>query len=114
MNRLLRVYCLGKDPFYKNIDRVSFDVSSEEYRKLLQVKIAEIKLFKDSLFFEPTLNFALKLLEANRRDEAGRYEPLEEGENKAAASEFEERQVERLSVFVHFGPGLGPAGLGSI
>ena len=32
MNRLLRVYGLGKDPFYKNIDRVSFDVSSEEYR----------------------------------------------------------------------------------
>jgi len=84
MNRLLRVYCLGKDPFYKNIDRVSFDVSSEEYRKLLQVKTAEIKLSKDALFFEPTLDFALKLLEANRRDEASRYEPLEAGENKAA------------------------------
>ena len=83
MNRLLRIYCLGKDPFYKDIDKVSFDVSSEEYRKLLKVKIAEIKLSKESLFFEPTLNFALKLLEANRRDEAGRYEPLEEGENKA-------------------------------
>jgi hypothetical protein len=82
MNRLLRIYCLGKDPFYKDIDKVSFDVSSEEYRKLLKVKLAEIKLAKDPLFFEPTLNFALKLLEANRRDEAGRYEPLEEGENK--------------------------------
>jgi hypothetical protein len=82
MNRLLRVYCLGKDPFYKDIDRVSFDVSSEEYRRLLRVETAEIKLSRDSLFFEPTLDFALKLLEANRRDEAGRYEPLEEGENK--------------------------------
>src|SRR5882757_7073196 len=84
MNRLLRVYGLGKDPFYKNIDRVSFDVASEEYRKLLQVKTAEIKLSQATLFFEPTLDFALKLLEANRRDEAGRYEPLEAGENKAA------------------------------
>ena len=83
MNRLLSVYCLGHDPLYKEIDKVSFDVSSEEYRKLLKVKIAEIKLSKDPLLFEPTLNFALKLLEANRRDEAGRYEPLEEGENKA-------------------------------
>ncbi|MEA2205232.1 MAG: hypothetical protein QOE77_2008 [Blastocatellia bacterium] len=82
MNRLLSVYGLGKNPFYKDIDRVSFDVSSEEYRKLLQLKIAEIKLSKDPLFFEPTLGFALKLLEANRRDEAGRYEPLEGGENK--------------------------------
>src|SRR5438477_7438465 len=82
MNRLLSVYCLGKDPVYKEIDKVSFDVSSEAYRKLLKVKLTEIKLSKDALFFEPTLNFALKLLEANRRDEAGRYEPLEEGENK--------------------------------
>ena len=100
MNRLLSVYCLGKDPVYKEIDKVSFDVSSEAYRKLLKVKLTEIKLSKDALFFEPTLNFALKLLEANRRDEAGRYEPLEED------------QVERLSLFIHFSPGRGPGGLG--
>lgn len=88
MNRLLRIYGLGKDPFYKNIDRVSFDVSSEEYRKLLKAKLAEIKLPKNPLFFEPTLSFALKLLEANHRDEAGRYEPLEEGENKASLQDM--------------------------
>jgi hypothetical protein len=82
LNRLLSIYCLGNDPVYKDIDKVSFDVSSEEYRKILKAKIKEIKLSKDPLFFEPTLNFALKLLEANRRDEAARYEPLEEGENK--------------------------------
>jgi DUF218 domain-containing protein len=88
MNRLLSVYGLGKNPFYKDIDRVSFDVSSEEYRKLLQVKISEIQLSHNPLFFEPTLSFALKLLEANRRDEAGRYEPLEEGENKACLQDM--------------------------
>jgi DUF218 domain-containing protein len=83
MNRLLTVYGLGQNPFYKAIDRVSFDVASEDYRKLLKAKLGEIQLGKDPLFFEPTLEFGLKLLEANRRDEAGRYEPLEEGENKA-------------------------------
>ena len=88
MNRLLSVYGLGKDPFYKDIDRVSFDVSSAEYRALLKAKLAEIKLARAALFFEPTLSFALKLLEANRRDEAGRYEPLEEGENKAAVQDL--------------------------
>jgi hypothetical protein len=88
MNRLLTVYGLGKNPFYKDIDRVSFDVSSEEYRKLLKAKLSEIGLAKDPLFFEPTLSFALKLLEANRRDEAGRYEPLEEGENKAGVQDL--------------------------
>lgn len=83
MNRVLSVYGLGQEPLYKDIDKASFNVSSEAYRKLLKMKLAEIKLSKDALFFEPTLNFALKLLEANRRDEAGRYEPLEAGENKA-------------------------------
>ena len=81
-NRLLSIYCLGNNPLYKDIDKVSFDVSKEEYPKLLKAKVTEIKLAKDPLFFEPTLTFALKLLEANRRDEASRYEPLEEGENK--------------------------------
>jgi hypothetical protein len=88
MNRLLSVYGLGKNPFYKDIDRVSFDVSSAGYRGLLKAKLAEIKLASDALFFEPTLSFALKLLEVNRRDEAGRYEPLEEGENKATVQDL--------------------------
>ena len=88
MNRLLSVYGLGKNPYYKDIDRVSFDVSSEEYRRLLKTKLIEIKLARDPLFFEPTLSFALKVLEANRRDEAARYEPLQEGENKAAVQDL--------------------------
>jgi DUF218 domain len=84
MNRILSVYGLGEDPRYKDIDRVSYDVSTATYRKLLKAKIGEIRFAGAPLFFEPTLNFALKLLEINRRDEAGRYEPLEQGENKVA------------------------------
>ena len=84
LNRILSVYCLGNDPRYKAIDKVGFDVSAAEYSYLLKAKIKEINLSNDPLFFEPTLRFALKLLEINRRDEAARYEPLEQGENKAA------------------------------
>jgi DUF218 domain len=84
MNRILSVYGLGEDPRYKDIDRVSYDVSTETYRVILKAKTAQIKLARDPLFFEPTLFFALKLLEINRRNEAGRYEPLEQGENKVA------------------------------
>jgi len=108
MNRLLRIYCLGKDPFYKDIDKVSFDVSSEEYRKLLKVKIAEIKLSKASLFFEPTLSFTLKLLEVNRRDEAGRYEPLEEGENKACLQDLKKIRWNDYPYSVILVLGAGP------
>ncbi len=84
LNRILAVYGLGKDPRYPAIDKVSFDVSTEAFRDQIKKKTAEIKFSNGPLFFEPTLNFALKLLEINRRDEAARYEPLEAGENKLA------------------------------
>ena len=44
LNRILSVYGLGKDPRYKAIDRVSFDVSTEAYRNLLRAKAGEINL----------------------------------------------------------------------
>jgi hypothetical protein len=84
LNHILDVYGLGKDALYKDIDNVSYDVNGAEYKQILKTKTAEIKLPKDALFFEPTLAFAMKLLEANRRDEAGRFEPLETTENKKA------------------------------
>jgi len=84
LNRIINVYCLGKDPRYPAIDKVSFDVATEAFRDLLKAQTAEIKFSQAPLFFEPTLNFALKLLEINRRDEAARYEPLAAGQNKAA------------------------------
>jgi hypothetical protein len=110
MNRLLRIYCLGKDPFYKDIDRVSFDVASEAYVKLLKAKFREIKLGKEPLFFEPTLDVGLKLLEANRRDEAGRYEPLEAGENKAAVLNLKKISWSDYPYSLILVLGSGPAG----
>lgn len=84
LNHILDVYGLGKDAAYKEIDNVSYDVNGDEYRQILKTKVKEIRLPKNALFFEPTLIFAIKLLEANRRDEAGRYEPLEAKDNKKA------------------------------
>lgn len=84
LNHILDVYGLGKDALYKDIDNVSYQVKSDEYRQILKAKISQIKLPQNALFFEPTLAYALKLLEANRRDEAGRYEPLEKKENRKA------------------------------
>lgn len=84
LNRILDVYGLGKDALYKDIDNVSYDVNSAEYKQILKTKVAEIKPVKKALFFEPTLFYAMKLLEANRRDEAGRFEPMERSENKKA------------------------------
>ncbi len=84
LNHILDVYGLGKDALYKDIDNVSYDVNGAEYKQILKTKVAEIKPVKNALFFEPTLVYAMKLLEANNRDEAGRFEPMEQSENKKA------------------------------
>ena len=90
MNRIIRVYALGINPRYPAIDKVSFDPSTDAYRDLLKAKIKDISLGREPLFFAPTLNFALKVLEVNRRDEAARYEPLEAGENRAAVQSLKQ------------------------
>lgn len=86
MNRIVDVYALGVAPRYPQIDSPSYDVKSKTYGRLVRiiVSVLEDQSPDVRLFFEPTLRYALALLEANNRDEAGRFEPLEAGENKAA------------------------------
>ena len=90
INRAIDVYGTGAPPRYPEIDSISFDVKMSEYRRLVQINAQileeDLEEKEDSmtLFFEPSLRFALALMEANHRDEAGRLEPLELGENAAA------------------------------
>ena len=86
INRILDVYGLGKPPRYPAIDSVSFDVKSPNYGRMLDVVRAVMTDEPDGhpQFFHAPLRFALELLRANWRDEAGRFEPMEKGENRAA------------------------------
>lgn len=86
INRVIDVYGLGEKPRYPEIDSVSFDIKSAEYPRLVQINAQVLEEDADSmtLFFEPSLRFALALMDANHRDEAGRLEPMESGENAAA------------------------------
>jgi len=84
INHIINVYVAGNNPKYPELDRVSFDVNSESYRTELKDLATEIKNGTHNLFYEPFLKFALGVLELNNRDEAGRFEPLSNGENKAA------------------------------
>jgi hypothetical protein len=113
VNHILDVFGLGKDAKYKDIDNVSYDVNSAEYQKILKAKVAEIKLKKDALFFEPTLAFAMKLLEANGRDEAGRHEPYEKSVNQKAVENLKNIKWNDYpySVILVLGSGPGNSGL---
>lgn len=109
INGIIDVYGLGRAPRYPAIDSVSFDVKAESYGRLVHTVAAV--LAEDSahlgLFFQPTLRFALGLLEANQRDEAGRFEPLEAGENRAAIGRVKTIAWDRFPYSAIVVPGSG-------
>lgn len=84
INNIIDVYGAGKAPRYPVIDSVSYDVKSEGYLHLLHTVAATLDEQSFDRFFQPSLRFALKLLEINHRDEAGRHEPMELKDNAAA------------------------------
>lgn len=86
INHIINVYVAGNDPRYPELDRVSFDVNSEFYKTKLKDLATNIKNDTHNLFYEPFLKFALGALELNSRYEAGRFEPLSNGENKATSN----------------------------
>jgi len=109
MNRLIDVYGEGKKPRYAEIDSAAFDVASPAYGQMVAT-VAQIIGEEDSkmhLFFEPSLALGLRLLEINKRDEAGRLEPLELKENAAAVKKIRTIDWARFPYTVIVVPGAG-------
>jgi hypothetical protein len=109
MNRIFDVYGLGKPPRYPAIDAVSFDVKSPNYGRMLEVIRAVMSEEPDGhpQFFHAPLRFALELLRANWRDEAGRFEPMERGENRAAFERVKSIDWSRYKYSAILVPGSG-------
>jgi len=86
LNHLIDVYTGAREPLYPEIDSPLEDPSSDAYGALvdLALRITADDLAPPDLFFEPSLRFALALLDLNGFDHAARLEPLEQGENRAA------------------------------
>jgi hypothetical protein len=86
MNRAIEVYGLGKAPRYPPIDSITGDPKSEAWRRIVQHLVALLQDNRDTLdlTWSGSLRFALELMTLNNRDEAGRFEPMEAGENAAA------------------------------
>lgn len=67
-------------------DLTVYDVNTPAFARMVQIMAAvaasEPKTL--DLFFQPTLRFAIESMRLHGRDEAGRHEPLETGENHAA------------------------------
>jgi hypothetical protein len=109
INQAIDVYGEGKKSRYSGMDPPAFDVKGPAYESivhtvayLLAEQTAEMKLF-----FQPTLKFALHLLDINKRDEAGRLEPLEQKENAAAFRRIPTIEWSRFPYTVIVVPGEG-------
>jgi hypothetical protein len=107
INSIIDVYGLGRPPRYPAIDSISYDVKTEAYGRLVHTLATVLNESPSPLFFQPSLRFALGLLDANHRDEAARFEPLESGENKAAIQRIATIAWDRFPYPVIVVPGSG-------
>jgi len=112
INNVIDVYGLGKPGRYPKIDSGGFRVENEVYITATQkfTPAAAMAVTHEKLFFGASLLLAMKLLQANNRNEAARYEPLETGENKAAFAAISKTDFSRYPYAAILVPGLGPAG----
>lgn len=109
INNIIEVYGTGKPPRYPAIDSVAYDVTSPAFKSLVRniARVVGDDPASLALFFQPSLSFALHLLEASHRDEAGRFEPLDAGENAPALRRILAVDWSRFPYSVIIVPGSG-------
>lgn len=108
VNRVIAVYAKGAAPRYPKIDSIIFDASGSEFAGVLSAHgVATASLVREGdLFFDPSLRYAVGLLQMNERTDAGSYRPLLAGENAAAvraikATDWKKSPYTALLVFGH-------------
>lgn len=108
VNRVIAVYARGTPPRYPKIDAIIFDTTRPEYADVLSAHgVATAALgHDDDLFFDPSLRYAIGLLQMNERTEAGAYRPLLDGENAeamraVAGADWQAHPYTALLVFGH-------------
>lgn len=116
MNRIIAIYCDGNAPHYRSIDSMSITAGSPSFASLLVVLIDGLDADDagaqpspaQKSFFEPSLRFCARLLGANLRDEAGRFWPLDSGENAVAIRRNAGIDWKQYRYSVILIPGEGP------
>lgn len=109
-NYIISQYGLGKHLRYPAIDSISYDVNGEYFRYMLKPLFNFLDSHSQEMraFYEPTLQIALHLIDANDRDESARFEPMEEGENKKAVQNIKRINWNSYPYTVIMVPGEGP------
>jgi DUF218 domain len=108
INEVLAVYGEGVRPRYPKIDSISFDTQSADFRRRIASLTQQVSNDTPKLFFESSLRTTLELLALNHRDEAGRFEPMEENINEAALRSIPSTRWDNYAFSVIVVPGEGP------
>jgi DUF218 domain len=110
INYIIDQFGFGKKMRYPRIDSASYDVNSRYYRVVLKdiMAVLDEKTSEMSLFFQPSLSIAMRLMEANDRDEPARHEPMEQKDNQAAFQEAQKTNWQKYKYAAIVVPGNGP------
>ncbi|MEX0721500.1 MAG: YdcF family protein [Balneolaceae bacterium] len=110
VNHVIDVYFKGEKPRYPKIDSISFKVNHAGFINLVHTEMDTLvqEHPEDAAFFELPLKSALKALEINNRDEAARYEPLNEGYNKEPYERVSSLDWNDYDYSLIIVPGQGP------
>jgi hypothetical protein len=111
VNQIMDIYVKGKKPFYAAIDSISFAPNDENFLKNVRNMLAKEMSSannKNKAFFHFTLHAAVNVLIMNGRDEAARYEPLNEGLNKTAFENLKNVTWDKYQYSAILVPGQGP------
>ncbi|MGJ5814368.1 YdcF family protein [Paludibaculum fermentans] len=100
----------AQPPRGPRFDLTSYDVKSPAFARMVQIMAGIVGSDPKSLelFFQPTLKFSIELLLLHGHDEAGRHEPLEAGENRAAVARIATTQWANYPYTVIVVLGNGP------
>jgi len=118
MNHIIATYCSGVSPRYPNVDSMTYQPGSKDFAGFVRSILDNLPIEESALpnardqqatlFFEPTLRFSLRLLQANSRDEAGRFWPLQSGENVAPIQQLSSITWSTYPYSLILVPGEGP------
>jgi hypothetical protein len=118
INFAIGVYAEGKKPNYPNIDSIGFntrdprnkDVFLPGYVNLLYntISLVAIENRLSKRFYDIPLSAALQFIELNDRERAADYEPMIQGENKAASERIKIIKWNSYKYSLIMIPGAGP------
>lgn len=110
VNNIIALYGRGETPLYPKIDSISYNKNDSFFKKLIDINVNSVVGDANSmdLFFEPSLQLAMDLLDSNDRNEAASFEPMHLGENEKAVNYIRNIDWKLYKYSVILVPGYGP------